>query len=321
MKKFPLRLFWLILLLSMLYFALHHAPLADIAVALKNLEFWQAGIILLISFFVLMAMTARWWLIVHAENPSVPFWPMLGYRLSAFGISYFTPGPQVGGEPFQVLALQRHHGLTLARATSAVVLDKLLEFIANSILIGAGAWSIVSREMPLGGVARFGFGLIGFAVLLVTPVTYIILLYAGILPLSRLAAGQSSRKNKTMQLVRATEWLAASFCRKHFRAMGFALVVSLGAIFGIALEYFLMAEFLGLNISIAQALAALTAMQISFLMPLPGGLGALEASQVFTLGAFGVSAASALGVTLLIRARDLLIGVIGILLAGRGVMK
>ena len=27
-------------------------------------------------------------------------------------------------------------------------------------------------------------------------------------------------------------------------------------------------------------------------MPLPGGLGALEASQVFALGAFGISAAS-----------------------------
>jgi len=60
---------------------------------------------------------------------------------------------------------------------------------------------------------------------------------------------------------------------------------------------------------------------LAFLVPLPGGLGALEASQVFALGAFGVSAASALGVTLLIRARDLLIGGLGLLLAGRGMAK
>jgi len=54
---------------------------------------------------------------------------------------------------------------------------------------------------------------------------------------------------------------------------------------------------------------------------LPGGLGALEASQVFTLGKFGFSAATALSLTLLIRGRDMFIGGIGLLLAGRGVAK
>jgi uncharacterized membrane protein YbhN (UPF0104 family) len=50
-------------------------------------------------------------------------------------------------------------------------------------------------------------------------------------------------------------------------------------------------------------------------------LGALEASQVFALGVFGISAASAIGVTLLIRTRDLLIGGLGLLIASRGVNK
>jgi len=57
---------------------------------------------------------------------------------------------------------------------------------------------------------------------------------------------------------------------------------------------------------------------ISLVMPLPGGLGALEASQVYTLGRFGYSAASALSLTLLMRGRDMLIGGLGLLLAGTG---
>jgi uncharacterized membrane protein YbhN (UPF0104 family) len=76
-----------------------------------------------------------------------------------------------------------------------------------------------------------------------------------------------------------------------------------------------------MQVSAVQTLAALTAMQIAFLLPLPGGLGALEASQVFALGAFGQSASAAISLTLLIRARDILIGGIGLLLAGRGVTK
>jgi len=54
---------------------------------------------------------------------------------------------------------------------------------------------------------------------------------------------------------------------------------------------------------------------------LPGGLGALEASQVFALGFFGISAASAMSLALFMRARDLLIGGLGLLLAGRMIAK
>jgi len=40
---------------------------------------------------------------------------------------------------------------------------------------------------------------------------------------------------------------------------------------------------------------------------------------VFALGVFGVSAASAIGVTLVMRGRDLLIGGLGLLLAGKSI--
>ena len=66
---------------------------------------------------------------------------------------------------------------------------------------------------------------------------------------------------------------------------------------------------------------SLTLFLILTRLPLPGGLGALEASQVFALGAFGISAASAISVTFLIRGRDLLIGGLGLLFAGNSVRK
>jgi uncharacterized membrane protein YbhN (UPF0104 family) len=84
-------------------------------------------------------------------------------------------------------------------------------------------------------------------------------------------------------------------------------------------EYMLITSFLGVNLHNWQTVAGWATSWLSFLVPLPGGLGALEASQVFTLGAFGMSAALALSVALLIRARDLLIGGLGLLLASRGV--
>jgi uncharacterized membrane protein YbhN (UPF0104 family) len=115
--------------------------------------------------------------------------------------------------------------------------------------------------------------------------------------------------------------MAGTFCRRHLSSLIFAIFVSILAALGMVGEFFLITSFLGIDLSFWQTIAAWTAGWLAFLAPLPGGLGALEASQVFALGAFGVSAGSAIGVTLLIRARDLLIGGLGLILAGRGVKK
>jgi uncharacterized membrane protein YbhN (UPF0104 family) len=124
---------------------------------------------------------------------------------------------------------------------------------------------------------------------------------------------------KISRFVIASERLAGRFCRRHFSQLLAATFVSLLAALGMMAEYFMIANFLQIELSAAQTIAAWTAGWLSFLVPWPGGLGALEASQVFALGAFGVSAASAIGVTFIIRARDLLIGGLGLLLASRGV--
>ena len=307
-------------LVALLYFALRNAPFIEIWEALSELELWQIGLILLINALVITCMTARWWIIVHADNPAVPFLPMIGYRLSVFALSYFTPGPQVGGEPLQVIYLQRRHGLTFARAASAVIMDKLLEFLVNFLLIGIGAWAIFSSGL----ISRSGFNLplslIGLAVLMMLPLAQVILLYNGFHPITRMLLRQPfiHESNKVIRTIIVAERMASVFCRSHVRAMFLAILVSLAAIAGIALEYFLMVYFLNIKIDAIQILAAITFMQIAFLMPLPGGLGALEASQVFVLGAFGQTASAAISLTLLMRARDLLNGGLGLVLAGLG---
>ena len=304
----------------LLYFALRHAPLTEIWLALKGLQLSQIGLLLIINAGVIACMTARWWIIVRAENPSVPFFPLIGYRLSVFGVSYFTLGPQVGGEALQVLYLQHNHGLTFARATSAVLMDKLLEFLVNFLLIGIGVWSIVRVGIFSDDGIRLTLSLSGLAVLLMWPLVHILLLYNGKHPLSKILFSQPfiQKKNKPIRLMVVAERMASAFCRKHIAALFLSLGASVLAMLGIVLEYYLMINFLGMQLGAVQIFAALTSMQVAFLMPLPGGLGALEASQVFALGALGQSASVAISLTLLMRARDILNGGIGLLLAGRG---
>lgn len=86
-------------------------------------------------------------------------------------------------------------------------------------------------------------------------------------------------------------------------------------------EFALITNFLGIGLPFWQTIAAWTAGWLALLAPLPGGLGALEASQVFALGVFGVPAALALGVALVMRGRDIFIGSLGLILASRVIKK
>lgn len=308
------------ILASLLWWALQNVPFIEIWDTLRGLKFWQIGVLLLINVLVLVSMTARWWAILRVENPEIPFLQLVRYRLAVFGLSYFTPGPQVGGEPLQVIYLQRDHGVTFTRATAAVIMDKLLEFLANFILLGIGLTAairvgLVNRE----GTQAVG-SLIPLAVILLWPLIHLVLLYRGRYPISGIVrtAMSLTKKQKWMQLIIVSEHMAGRFTRRHPMALLAALGFSLLSWAGMAAEYFMIAGFFQARLTLEQALAALTAALFAFLMPLPGGLGALEASQVYVMTAFGHPAAIGIGISLLMRARDILNGGLGLLLAGRG---
>lgn len=307
------------LLAALLYFALRNAPLTDIWKALKNLQLWQILALLGINTVIYLLITLRWWLIVRAEKKSVSYFPLLAIRLAVFGVSYFTLGPQVGGEPLQVLYLQRNYGMTYTRATSTVVMDKLLEFLANFILLSVGITAILQAGILSASAGKSLLSLSGLILLLLWPPVHIIFMYKGKYPVSAILRKFSN--NKFARFIAASERMAGTFCRRHLLSLVSAIFISILAALGMVSEFFLITSFLGIQLSFWQTIAAWTAGWLAFLVPLPGGLGALEASQVFALGAFGISAASAIGVTLLIRARDLLIGGLGLLIAGRGVKK
>ena len=307
----------------LLYFALRNAPLTEILSAMGQLQLSQIGVLFLLNALVIAAMTARWWVIVRAEYPGMPFLPMIRYRLAVSGLSYFTPGPQVGGEPLQVLYLQRSHGISFARATAAVIVDKLLEFFANFILIAIGLTAALRIGLFSRTSLQLSAGLIPLAVVLVWPAIHLVLLYRGRYPISSLLRATAGLMGtpRWARLIIVSERMAASFTRRKPGWLLIALLFSFAAWAGMALEYFLIASYLNANLSFEQTLAALTAALVAFLIPLPGGLGALEASQVFALQAMGYAPALGISISLIMRGRDILNGVVGLLLVSKGKRK
>jgi len=318
--------FWraltLLIFAALLYWALRNAPLAEILASLRLLTLAQLGWLLALNSFIFILITLRWWLILRAENRRVPFLPLIGYRLAAFGLSYFTPGPQVGGEPLQVLYLQKNYGLTFARATSAVIMDKLLEFLANFLFLALGLAAVIQSGLLTHSATQLNLAFLPLAALLLWPALHIALLLARRYPVSawlrrfQRQLPRRSRLAQTVRLLMVSEHLAGLFCQRHLKSLLLALAVSLLVWVGMVYEYVFMLACLQAELDFQQALASLTVVRLSFLLPMPAGLGTLEASQVFAATAFGLPAALGLSLSLLMRARDLFMGGLGLLLAG-----
>jgi uncharacterized protein (TIRG00374 family) len=308
---------------ALLYVALRNVPLEEIWNTVSQLQAWQVGLIFALNLFIYALITLRWWIIVHAQNRSVAYFPLLLVGIAVFGVSYFTLGPHIGGEALQVFYLQRRYNLPFTHATASVVMDKLLELLANFVLLIFGFGAILRAGLFSGNGNSSWLSVTGLLLLCMWPPVHILLLYQQKYPLSALLRRIPwiKKGSKPVRFIAASERLAGTFCHRHLSSLLLATGVAICAGMGMVTEFALIASFLGIELPFWQTIAAWTAGWLSLLAPVPGGLGALEASEVLALGAFGVPAALALSVTLVMRGRDLLISSLGLLLAGRAIRK
>lgn len=301
-----------------------NVSLAEAWAALGALQWQQILILIGVNGAVLLGLNGRWWLILRAQGYRIPYLTLTGYRLAAFGLSYFTPGPQFGGEPLQVVLVERHHHVPRTTAIAAVTLDKSLELLVNFSFLVAGVALVLRARLFPGTV---GLEAVAFALtLLALPVGFLITIASGRHPISkllqmgrRLSLLQArpvwlARYHSAWQAVRASETQAAALFRNAPFALVLAFLASLVSWVIMVGEYGLMLSFLGLSLTPVEIIAALTAARIAILLPLPAGLGTLEASQALALSALGLNPAVGISATLLIRGRDVTVGGLGLLL-------
>lgn len=320
--RWPL-LVWLLWIagLLLIVWTLRSIPLSSIWLTLSQLSLGQIGLLAAVNAAVLLIFGARWWLLIRALGARARLLTILAYRLAAFGVNYFTPGPQFGAEPLQVAVLHTRQKISGPEAVTSVALDKLLELAVN---LGFLVWGLV-MVISLGLFNHLAPAnlLVVALILLALPLLYLAGLWRGSQPLTRLLALAPNRLRgqptylRLVQFVTAAETRAGSFCRDKPLVFVAAVLLSFGGWLLMILELWLTLLFLGLPASLVQAFIILTAARMAFLAPTPGGLGALEAALVLGTTALGFGPAAGISLALLIRARDFLLGAAGLALAGR----
>ncbi len=323
-------LFWLALAVFLLWLTLRAVDLGEVRMRLGQLQPAQITLLIVVNVAVLATFSARWWLLLAAQGYRINYLLLMAYRLATFAVSYFTPGPHFGGEPLQVYLVTARHKVPVAVSVAAVVVDKVLEMTANFTFLTLGVLFVV-RAQALPGVSEAQL-LATSIVLLLLPLSLLVALMLGRRPVSTLLAWLerpwhwlSRRLGRDATPLAATRFAAAvrqseaqsiDLCRHHPVTMLLAVGASILSWAAIVGEFWLMTAVLGLDLTLPEAVAALLAARVAILLPLPAALGALEASQALAMRLLGQSPAAGVSLSVLIRVRDVVLGVIGLGLAG-----
>ncbi len=313
----------------LLIWVLRRVPLQESWQTLQRLTFIQIGSLVLLNFLILVTLNGRWWLILRGQGYRVPFFTLFGYRLAAFGLSYFTPGPQFGGEPLQVYLVEKEHNTPRPAAIAAMTLDKALELTLNFAFLLIGVVVILqSRLLGIGehetAVSASSAQAVIPLFLLAIPLGFLFAVWFDWPPITK--AMQLGERlplwnkrpawhvtyQRGHKAAHATETEAHQFCRQSPHMFLLALLISIISWLLMIAEFWLMVSFLGLQLSLLQLIIALTAARITFLLLLPGGIGVFEAGQAFAFGAMGLNPALGISASLLIRGRDVILGVTGL---------
>lgn len=305
-------LLWLLVPL-LLWLALKDIQWAEVVSALLHLQAWQILALVALNIIVLFFFSGGWWLILRAQGYPISLWRLTLYRVAAFGVSYFTPGPQFGGEPLQVYLLTRNHNVPVTTATAATALDKVLELLVNFLFLAEGILLIGQWNLVQG--VSLTQVLIVVGALVVSIFLFLFVSWLGWLPVTRGLRAlpiKSERYQHLVNVAEASERQVSEFCRaKPLTLIGATLMVMICWAL-ILFEYWLAMDFLGLALNGQQLITAVTINRIAFLAPLPGGLGALEGSQVLAMTVLGLDPAIGVSQGLIIRARDVAVGLVGL---------
>lgn len=322
LRKLPWRhLLLLLFVLALLVWVGRTISLRAALSALAQLSLPDLLLLAGINLLVLATFSGRWWLLLRVQGQCVPYRRLLSYRLTSFGISYFTPGSHFGGEPYQIYATSRWHGVPTNISIAAVTMDKLLEMLVNFAMLVGGVAALLALSSGMAPWVERQLTLYSL-VLLAIPLTLLWALWQGHHPLTQTVVWTGKRlrrpltKHRWFNALQQSESQAIWLCRQHPGVLGLALLVTLLTWVGVIVEFWLLTQMLGLSLSPLQAMTSLVAARVAILLPAPAGLGTLEASQVLAMESIGMDPSVGIAIAIVIRARDMILGLTGLALAG-----
>jgi uncharacterized protein (TIRG00374 family) len=275
-------------------------------------EFASASIFFLlcyiaVSFLLMVLMTFKWQLILHAEGIKVRFWRLFAYRVAGYGIGFVTPSAQLAGDPVRAYLLKRD-GADINAAFSAVIIDRTTDALADALFFIIGGIAVLASvgldrtvKLILFGFAFLILAVAGIFIIGILQPTSIMVRIFRFLQLHRIRSIAKVQEN----LAQIEERMARFYRTKKDYVIAMLLVVIVFW-FLMFLEYKFALLIFGINASVAQVFLIMVGVVIAYTLPVPAALGTLELSQLSAAQVFDMSNASAVALAFLVRLRDII---------------
>lgn len=321
-KLFTL-LLWLVAL-GLGAWTLAQLPLAEISTSIRSLSAAQWIFWLGLNGVIILVLGLRWQLLTIALAAPIRFLKLLAIRQAGQAVSFITPGPQFGGEPLQVYWLYKY-GMPLRKALLALGLDRFFELWVNFsvlllavllLLAGIGDNNAINNsENSIGDWQTMMVPLLIFLGLMVSLAWVLIKQPQWINDrLERIAARwqHNHRLNNINQHWQSLgDDLRYALRTQKLRFL-LAILLSLLGWAGLLAELYLILHYVGIEADLRSFLIILVAMRMALLLPMPGGVGTIEASVLWSFHTLNLPASAALGLIALMRVRDAIVLLIGL---------
>ncbi len=298
---------------------LSRLPFSELMQSLKNLQLSQWIIWTSLNLLVIALLTGRWLVLTRAMALPCSFLQLLKVRQAGQVISFVTPGPQFGGEPLQIYWLWRNYCVPIHSAFLALGLDRFYELWINfAVLLLAVLTLLMTRSAIVVDWYPIAFVLVGLIVLMALFGWFVLRqpsrIKDGIKRLTRRWHNHERLRNLDTHLKQLNESLQRVMTTKR-PALGMALTLSLLAWTAMTGEFWFLLTLLDIPTDLSTFVFLFTVVRLAFLLPLPGGVGSVEAGLFWAFQTLALPLPAAAALIVLMRLRDVII-----LLAGAALL-
>lgn len=301
---------WIIALaLALAAWIVRDLPVENIVSTIANLTVTQWFYWLIINLSIILILVWRWLVLTKGFKLRVNLFDLLLLRQAGQTISFITPGPQFGGEPLQIFLLWKKYSIAPGDSFLAVAADRVFELWTNFAVLLIGIMIVLFTRADLANW-------IYIATLIISLLIFFSLsIWLLINRSEKIEASINKLAHQWLDSKRLTE---INFQSPNFTtslrillnnktSLISAFLLSLVGWIVTFFELYLVLSFFNISLDISQFVLLLVAMRLAFLLPLPGGLGTLEAAVIWSFTALSLPISSAAALLALIRFRDVVV--------------
>jgi len=262
---------------------------------------------LIVSFTIMFLFAVRWNYVMKTLGHKLPLRESFCYRVIDYGLSYITPSGKAGGEPIRAALLTRT-GMSFKEGLANVTTDKTIELtVSVSFFIFGMLTLALGYPLPI-GLRVFVIVMCAFLIFVIWK--FYSRVMRGKPVFTALYRSLHLHKikyfAKYQQAVIDFEKPILKFYKEERKAFFVALGLSVLSLLCSLAEYKLLLLMLGINASLGVVFMVLSVSGIAFLVPVPMGLGSLEAFQAALFSVLKIGSAAGVGLAVITRARDLI---------------